>query len=477
MILKGYLFSIGYGVACLLLSSLLYKLGLDKKFSRKVVHILVGFEWVILYHFFGAGLHFLFVCLAFTALLAVAYFFKLLPMISSEQDNSPGTVYYGVAMSGVAILGCFYPPVMLPFGIAIWCTSVGDGLAGVVGQAIRKHNPKIYADKSLYGTLANLVASLLGGLALIKIYGIKLSFFEMLCLAILAVLLELITPLGLDNIAITWGVTALAVGFLSGVGMSFIAPVLLTPLVIAFALSKGALTRGGIVAAVIVDILISVPLGNFGFIIMFSFFVIAIITDKIKRRVKKSSDEGLKGERRDYMQVLANSLAAAACAFAYFLTPSRLFILGFVAAFAEALADTASSAFGVFAKNTFDPFRFKRCEGGLSGGMSLIGTFAGFVGAFLIGTVAYAFGVLNGKMLLIVVFSGFIGSVFDSLLGSLLQVKYKCTVCGKITEKREHHGEKTVRVSGFELVDNDIVNLSSSAFAAILAVVLGTLVG
>ena len=108
--------------------------------------------------------------------------------------------------------------------------------------------------------------------------------------------------------------------------------------------------------------------------------------------------------------------------------------------------------------------------------MSLIGTFAGFVGAFLIATIAYAFGALDGKMLFIVALAGFLGSVFDSLLGSLLQIKYKCAVCGKITEKKLHCDTHTSRHSGFELIDNDVVNLSSTAFAAIVAVLLGSIV-
>ena len=122
MILKGYIFGICYAVACLLLSLVLYKLGLPKKYTRKVVHILVGFEWVILYHYMGAGIHFLLVCILFLLLLAVAYKGQLMPMISSEGDNAPGTVYYAAAMTGVAIIGCFVPDVMLPFGIGVMCT-------------------------------------------------------------------------------------------------------------------------------------------------------------------------------------------------------------------------------------------------------------------------------------------------------------------------------------------------------------------
>ena len=59
-----------------------------------------------------------------------------MPMISSDSDNAPGTVYYALAMTGVSLVGCFIPEVMLPFGIGVMCTSIGDGFAGVIGQLI-----------------------------------------------------------------------------------------------------------------------------------------------------------------------------------------------------------------------------------------------------------------------------------------------------------------------------------------------------
>ena len=119
MILKGYLIAFAYGIFCLLLSAFVYKLGVPKVFTRKIVHILVGFEWVILYIFHGATYHFLIVCLAFLTLLIVAAKMDLMPMISSESDNAPGTVYYAVSMSIMAIVCLFSSKFMIPFGIAV----------------------------------------------------------------------------------------------------------------------------------------------------------------------------------------------------------------------------------------------------------------------------------------------------------------------------------------------------------------------
>ena len=103
-IITGYVSAVVYGLLCIALGVFLYKLGVPKKYTRKTVHILVGFEWAILYHFFGATIHTLIVCLAFTALLIVSYFAKAFPAMSSDSDNAPGTVYYGVSMSIMAVM-------------------------------------------------------------------------------------------------------------------------------------------------------------------------------------------------------------------------------------------------------------------------------------------------------------------------------------------------------------------------------------
>ena len=143
MIATGYLLGFGYGVLCLLAAFLLSRLGVKKAITRKLVHIFIGFEWVILYAFHGATYHFLIVCLCFLALLIVAYRKRLLQMISSDGDNAPGTVYYAVSMSLMALASLIDQRFILPFGLAVFVTSLGDGFAGLVGQHIKKHNPRI----------------------------------------------------------------------------------------------------------------------------------------------------------------------------------------------------------------------------------------------------------------------------------------------------------------------------------------------
>lgn len=475
MILKGYLLGVLYGLACLIIALVAYKLGLPKKYTRKIVHILVGFEWVILYGCLGASYHFLMVCLFFLILLLVSYFCKLLPMISSEDENSPGTVYYAVAMTGVSIVALFDGRVMLPFGIAILCTSIGDGCAGVIGQLVKKHNPKIYRSKSLFGTVANFIASFVSAIILSSLYGMGLNVWECVAIALLSAGIELVVGFGIDNIAITWGVSFLGylLMYVDG-GANYVLPIILTPFVIAFVLGKNALTKWGTVAAVLMDIVIGLAFGNFGFVILISFFAGSVVIDKFKK-MAKGRDESEKHGARDLMQVLANGIVPSACAVAFiFSNGNPIFAVAFVASLAEAFADTAASGLGAFSKKTFDPFRWRKCVGGISGGMSLIGTFSSFVGALVISCFAIAVsgGVFTVKYALVSTVSAFVGTLIDSLLGSLLQVKYRCPICSSLTEKKTHCSTPTAKVEGANFVDNDMVNVSSAFLTAILSAAL-----
>ena len=476
MILKGYFFGIGYALICLVLSFILYKFGMPKKYTRKVVHILVGFEWVILYTLMGAGVHFLSVCLIFLALLFIAYKGKMMPMISSDEDNAPGTVYYAVAMTGVALVGCFVPKVMLPFGIGVLCTSVGDGFAGVIGQLIKNKNPRIYGNKTLFGTLTNFLTSSLGAFVISYVFSAEIGIVYCLAIGLLSAELELITPYGLDNISITWGISALSYSFMYFGGIDeYLIPILLSPLIIIFAKGKKALTNGGVVFAILLDIVVTWAFGTFGFVILCAFFIGAVIIDKIKKRVKNKGRNNHEDEEdcRNYMQVLANGTVAFLSALAFIITSNKIFVVTFVTSLAEAFSDTAASGIGVFASKTYDPFKWRVCEKGLSGGMSLEGTFASLCGACLIAFAAYLFGFAGYgiKEFFIVAICAFLGAVFDSFMGSVFQVKYKCPSCGSITESTEHCNMPTEKYSGFIAIDNDIVNIVSCTFSALLSAV------
>jgi uncharacterized protein (TIGR00297 family) len=254
---------------------------------------------------------------------------------------------------------------------------------------------------------------------------------------------------------------------------NYLVPIILTPLIIVFAEKKKALTKSGIAMAIAVDLIISIFLGNFGFIILLSFFAGGILIDKIKKKLKKNQGRNMekRGDCRDHVQVLVNSIVATTCAVLYGIFGERLFIVAFVASLAEAFADTASSGLGVISGRAYDIFHMKPCTPGLSGGMSIVGTLAAGFGSVLISLLALAFAKVSPAEAVIITLAAFLGSVFDSMLGSLVQVKYKCIRCGMILEREEHCGERTLHASGISFVNNDTVNLLGSAISAVLAII------
>ena len=470
MIAIGYILAFLYGIFCLALAHVAYKLGMPKIYTRKLVHVLVGFEWVILYFFHGASIHSLIVCLAFLALLFVVSRKNLMPMISSESDNSLGTVYYAVAMSIMAAVCLVVPKLMIPFGIAAFCTSFGDGFAGIVGQSIKRKNPQIYGNKTLFGTIANFVFSFISAEAFVLIFELKLSVWQTLAIALVCVCFELLGAFGFDNILLPLAVFALSSAFLyfDGIG-NYLAPILLTPVVLLLVNEKKLLTKDGIFAAILVDVLISISLGNFGFTLLLTFLLLGALSDKVKT---KKGQKKQTSDKRNWKQVLANSSVATVLAIIYFLTKNNVFAVCFAASLAEALSDTFSSSFGSLAPRAYDIIRMKKVKKGLSGGVSLVGTLFGLLGAAIIALISLSFGCVDAKLLLIIVTSAFLGMLFDSILGSLLQVKYKCPVCCEITEKRMHCNIETTHTAGIKCINNNVVNLLSTAFSAFLSALL-----
>jgi uncharacterized membrane protein len=115
----------------------------------------------------------------------------------------------------------------------------------------------------------------------------------------------------------------------------------------------------------------------------------------------------------------------------------------------------------------------------MSGGVSFLGTIAsalgaGFIGVILTGGYIFIYGINTVwlKLFILCSFCGFIGSLVDSLIGSTLQAKYMCKVCGKFTEKNVHHGSKTIHSGGIKFINNDVVNFTSGFIASTIAIAL-----
>ena len=111
----------------------------------------------------------------------------------------------------------------------------------------------------------------------------------------------------------------------------------------------------------------------------------------------------------------------------------------------------------------------------MSGGVSTLGFGMSALGAAIIAAICLGHGRGAGFSLVIFV-SGFAAAYIDSLLGAAVQAKYRCPICGALTEKKNHCGEAGVMEKGCRLIDNDVVNFLNNLSGALIALALYALI-
>ncbi|MCT4785760.1 DUF92 domain-containing protein [Exiguobacterium aestuarii] len=231
-----------------------------------------------------------------------------------------------------------------------------------------------------------------------------------------------------------------------------------------------SLTLSGAILTVITGVLIGLSFGWFGLYLLGVFFSTSSLASKYRSRDKVSVDEIVeKTGARDAIQVLANGGVGILCALGYLLTDDVVYLYMYIVSIAAATSDTWGSEFGVLAKRK--PrfmFSFREVEPGTSGAVSTFGTVMSVLGAFMIVCSSLLFVELDLALLLALWGIGLSGSVIDTLLGATVQRKFRCTVCGKLTEKNIHHQVPTTYVSGWRVFGNDAVNFLSVFGAAMI---------
>ena len=129
-----------------------------------------------------------------------------------------------------------------------------------------------------------------------------------------------------------------------------------------------------------------------------------------------------RGGRRGIGSVVANAGAGVAFAFLAGVTPySGAFTLAMVAAFATALFDTTGTEFGqAFGGRHVLVPTWRAVPEGTPGGVSVVGTMAGVLGATVLAGVGWVMGLLAGAAVLAVILGAFCGSTLDSFLGAIM---------------------------------------------------------
>ena len=167
--------------------------------GRKFVHITVG-SFVAFWPFFLDWTYIQLLSLAFFAVAIVSMRIKLFKAIHSVQRPTYGEIFFALTVGMLTVVTHnkgIYAAALLQMSLA-------DGFAAIFGNKYGKGNTYRIFDhfKSVVGTGVFVVTSVVILVGYNLLAGGSLSAIEIAAIVGVAALLENITPLGLDNLAV-----------------------------------------------------------------------------------------------------------------------------------------------------------------------------------------------------------------------------------------------------------------------------------
>lgn len=176
---------------------------------------------------------------------------------------------------------------------------------------------------------------------------------------------------------------------------------------------KKALDLFGSIFMIIMGIIIILFAGVNWLVLIFIFMFLGLVSTKYKHEYKK--DIGVYEGTRSLKNVISNGIVP-------FVMAAFGNYGGFIGSIATATADTLASEVGVVQQPRLIT-TMKKVPPGTDGGISIIGTAAGIIGAGIIGVSAYLLGIFPDPFvtLKISIIAGTVGCFVDSILGAVLE--------------------------------------------------------
>lgn len=204
--------------------------------------------------------------------------------------------------------------------------------------------------------------------------------------------------------------------------------------------------------------------------IVLLFYFLLIIT--IEKFVLKS-----KREKRNSWQVLSNFIFAFISLIMLFCIGKHRYFVLYCSMISVSLCDTLASTLGTrYAKNVYSILKLKKCDKGVSGGISFCGCISGALGSAIISFMYYLLSFRNSTIpiisdILLIFLLGVFGMIIDSVLGDLAQKKYYCVDCKKETDNEICCGKNSIPV-GKQLLTNSQVNIISEGVVFIIGLLI-----
>ena len=241
---------------------------------------------------------------------------------------------------------------------------------------------------------------------------------------------------------------------------------LIGAVLVPLSVKRGMLTLPAALGAAVLLLIILLSGGYAAAAYMLLVYLVCALVHRLNKKKKNRHTDGARG----LWQVAVNGGTGGVCLLLYAALGHPALLVAYYAAIAEFFTDTMASDVGTLSKRVpYDPFRRRRVERGASGGMTPLGTMAALLAAVLAALLSLGAGLSLGEAA-VVLGAAFLGMLCDSALGSLLQAKYRCAVCGAYTEKPAHCGAPAVRTAGLSFLNNSAVNLVCTVASALMAV-------
>ena len=213
-LVASYAFVFGFiGVATLLVR----RNRMQPAATRKVIHIGVAHWWLIAMALMDNPWVASVGPFSFIVINALAIRFHLLPAMDDGADGRNwGTVYFPLSL--LVLVNLCWRAVLPTWigGMAVLVLGWGDGLAALIGEGSDGPSFRIWGGrKSVAGTAAMFAASFVVALVFVLLfssrYGTMLPAAGIAALvACVATAVELVTPLGIDNITVPLAVAGMA---------------------------------------------------------------------------------------------------------------------------------------------------------------------------------------------------------------------------------------------------------------------------
>ena len=451
---------------------------LTTELTRKLVHLFVGVVVSTIPYFFNSGVPALILASIFIILNYFSTKAKMFKGMHGVERETFGTTYFPLAFLILIIL--FWQKHPFIISVSMLVLAFSDTMAAMVGEKLKVKNEYNLtgSKKSFEGSVAFFVTTIIVLYCGLKIwfpdFNINGFYFWLIIILIsfFATSWEAISSKGLDNLFIPLAIGFSLYNLTYGSLWYFIDGNLLGIIIAYFSYRLKLLTASGSVAVYLLASIIYSIGGWMWTMPIFVFFILSSLISKIgKSKRAKLNSIYEKNDVRDVYQVLANGAIAGVIAICSYLFPSYKWYILYLSAIAVVTNDTWGTEIGGLSKkNPRMIFTFKKVESGTSGAVSILGTVGGAIGGIIIILVGNYFVELNYKIASIIFIVGILGSLIDSIMGATIQMQFVCNTCKKQTERENHCGSKTLKISGIDGINNDAVNLLSTLFAVFIAV-------